>query len=85
MQDLLKKPMLLSTLTILASVVTCIRNAKIMLSSPQAFEICSASTVMLAIQTQLHNLHSVGMRATPLEQCLQSAQIIKFHHGKDRA
>ena len=40
---------------------------------------------MLAIQTQLHNLHSVGMKATPLEQCLQSAQIIKFHHGKERA
>jgi len=82
MQDLLKKPMLLSTPTILASVVTCKEMPRL---SPQAFEICSASTVMLAIQRQLHNLHSVGMKATPLEQCLQSAQIIKFHHAKERA
>jgi len=44
-----------------------------------ASEICSALTVMLAIETQLHNLLSVGMKATPLAQCLQSAQIIKFH------
>ena len=49
----------------------------IMLSSLQASESCSALTVMLAIETQLHNLHSVEMKATPLAQ---SAQIIKFHH-----
>jgi hypothetical protein len=55
------------------------RNAKIMVSSPQSSEICSALTVMLAIETQLHNLLSVGMKAIPLAQCLQSAQIIKFH------